>query len=66
MTPKEQEAFDKGRLQGLKEMDFAICGSIQENGVLAEKMAGELDFIGSLHCDHGYIHQKLRKEYSGK
>jgi hypothetical protein len=23
MTPKEQEAFDKGRLQGLREMDEA-------------------------------------------
>jgi hypothetical protein len=24
MTPQEQEAFDKGRLQGLKEMDEAV------------------------------------------
>ncbi len=54
MTPQEQEAFDKGRLQGLKEMDEAHEEG-QELLKNHETQTHALDLLKS-----------LRSEYSGK
>ena len=38
MTPQEQEAFNKGRLQGLKEMDEAVSDTFNVAQFANEKI----------------------------
>jgi len=56
MTPQEQEAFDKGRLQGLKEMDEAW--EKLNRKTMTEYYDENPDSFPKI--------RKLRKEYSGK
>ena len=59
MTPQEQEAFDKGRLQGLNEMDEAY---VEWFSYLMSKC----DVSGSDIPSEDVEIRKLRQEYSGK
>ena len=64
MTPQEQEAFAKGRLQGLNEMDEAHqrCADFQER----VRLMGENDQRNVTSLELEMYVQKLRQEYSGK
>lgn len=62
MTPQEQQAFNLGRLQGLREMDMACGLMLMDLGVYTGNL-WSANYAHMLHLDAKAYLFKLRQEY---